>query len=848
MFPENPYIGQLHTMSGRTWRWDGLVWRREMTDCLSGGVSWGDLTYTNPNPVPRTIGGIEAGETFLEIPLSKEGVLDMWTKLLYPYLYPAFTSFYIYNQPTSLGYQQSIPEDIKFIWDTSNSINVQPNTVKITDITFNALIVENYSNNVPREYDTNYVEITKDLGGIHTFRIEAQNTRGGTFSRTFTVRWDLPINVPDFVYFRINGQSLISLIEIESVPANSTFTWQISNLQYVDFNRQITITDLKTNQVIYQVHANPLEDEYIFVSTLPELSGVSGEERVFRIRGFDVLGNPFSRECKVVWTPDTFNKPSFIIFRESTGIVLEEGDTLESPTDFEWTISYPANIQLNTIKIYDVTNNVLLYTDTSDNHHSDRSSSSSQLVIHNPITHLEPYNHTFRIEARDLRNNTFSRTTTIRWLPETVVPPTARSVTLTSQPSDGGSLTGAGTYFKDDEVVIRATANGQFSFSHWEVVSGGITFDTSSPEVLFIMPDNNVSIKAVFIPPYTVTLSNDPNLNICTLTGAGTYKVGTLVTVSVTNIDPLYIFLNWVQLSGGLSGLQLTQLSFNFIMPANNVSFRAMFQGPNAVVLSSNYPVGTLIGAGTYAEGDNVSINLTGLSSYLDPNGDVLYLFIRWDNTSSNIGWPGNQNANISNSFIMPNDSVFITAILKGPNTVTLSRNMGSGGLSGGGQYMQDRLVTISIDPDTFGSNVFIGWEVISGGVTITIISDYSATFIMPNNDVHVRAMFDPPPPDYVYYGSTSSNDPNQDIENTFDSAIGKISSFTTSWNFLDYLIFACPTNIHNGSLLRYVPPGGLQSNMQRLGTQNIHGKTYNVYFSGMMMGGLSNAIVELLY
>ena len=52
--------------------------------------------YTNATPTPVTIGGIPAGSTFSSVANN-----DMWTSLLYPYQYPAFTGFLIAGQPIS---------------------------------------------------------------------------------------------------------------------------------------------------------------------------------------------------------------------------------------------------------------------------------------------------------------------------------------------------------------------------------------------------------------------------------------------------------------------------------------------------------------------------------------------------------------------------------------------------------------------------------------------------------------------------------------------------------------------------------------------------------------------------
>jgi hypothetical protein len=59
------------------------------------------------------------------------------------------------------------------------------------------------------------------------------------------------------------------------------------------------------------------------------------------------------------------------------------------------------------------------------------------------------------------------------------------------------------------EVTLTAAPKEGYRFKQWEVVSGGVTVTGGK----FTMPDNAVTIKAIFepIPTYTVTVQNDGN-------------------------------------------------------------------------------------------------------------------------------------------------------------------------------------------------------------------------------------------------------------------------------------------------------------------------------------------------
>ena len=93
------------------------------------GISTGE-TYTNTGATPSAFGGIASGSTF-----SSRTMTEMWTDLLYPYQTPAFTAFtrtklltnYDLGQPVLAGNQT-------FTWGTSNSNNINTNTISIDQL------------------------------------------------------------------------------------------------------------------------------------------------------------------------------------------------------------------------------------------------------------------------------------------------------------------------------------------------------------------------------------------------------------------------------------------------------------------------------------------------------------------------------------------------------------------------------------------------------------------------------------------------------------------------------------------------------------------------------------------
>ena len=135
------------------------------------------IEYTNLNPVPTAIGGVEAGTTFNKTP-----IIDILNSLLYPYQNPSFSSFSIDGQSSGsfeLGY--TYPSGNKlFTWNIIN-----PNNVKENSITLNA---ETGISNTGSKSQM-VASITKNTAGSHTFTIKAQNSNNVEFSRTITFNW-----------------------------------------------------------------------------------------------------------------------------------------------------------------------------------------------------------------------------------------------------------------------------------------------------------------------------------------------------------------------------------------------------------------------------------------------------------------------------------------------------------------------------------------------------------------------------------------------------------------------------------------------------------------------------------
>jgi hypothetical protein len=175
----------------------------------------------------------------------------------------------------------------------------------------------------------------------------------------------------------------------------------------------------------------------------------------------------------------------------------------------------------------------------------------------------------------------------------------------------GTPITGAALVTEHNplsEVTITAgTRTDGYEFSTWEVVSGGpLTWANSTSATSnvadFIMPANDVTVRAVWIRSGTVTIINDPVDPASPVTGAtvngGTVTVdvpvesGSLVTIYAGS-RPGYAFIGWTLTTpaegdAGVRPVLTSTLAANrfsvlgrrstFEMPGNAVAFTAQWK------------------------------------------------------------------------------------------------------------------------------------------------------------------------------------------------------------------------------------------------------------------------------
>ncbi len=165
--------------------------------------------YQGASPSNITVGGIPSGTAILGMTYDA-----LWEMLLITYLSPAFSSFNMSGQSQSLECGDSVTGTKTFTWGTTNSGNVQANSVVIQDVTGGTNLATGLANDGTEAVAI--VTATRTSPGSYSWRAQATNTNSVVFSTgNFTVNW----------YFRgyagTSANATLTEAQIEALALNA---------------------------------------------------------------------------------------------------------------------------------------------------------------------------------------------------------------------------------------------------------------------------------------------------------------------------------------------------------------------------------------------------------------------------------------------------------------------------------------------------------------------------------------------------------------------------------------------------------------------------------------------------
>lgn len=217
-------------------------------------VQPGGNIYNGESPTNVTVGGLVANSNILGL-----SITDILQTILVTYLSPTFTSFYINGQASILEVGATILGSKTFDWGTSNNSNINANTIKITDLTHNVVIVSNLSNTGSTIQTINSIQ--NNTANSNTWKIEATNTNNITFITTYSIYWEYRM------YYGNNNNTQLSSADITTLTNNlltsnihTTYSFLTTGYKYFVFPDAITnitaitgFKDTSTNLVVAMV-------------------------------------------------------------------------------------------------------------------------------------------------------------------------------------------------------------------------------------------------------------------------------------------------------------------------------------------------------------------------------------------------------------------------------------------------------------------------------------------------------------------------------------------------------------------------------------------------------------------
>lgn len=295
------------------------------------------------------------------------------------------------------------------------------------------------------------------------------------------------------------------------------------------------------------------------------------------------------------------------------------------------------------------------------------------------------------------------------------------TITVTASPSNGGIVTGGGSYPSGSTCTLHATPNSGYTFVNW--TKNGTQVSTNQTYSFTVT--GNASYVAHFQAQqqnYTITVSASPSNGGSPYVGntpgitQGTYTNGQSCTVHA-NASTGYTFLRWTE-----NGNQVSTSSNYTFTVAGNRNLVAHFQIQNYTISVSANPSngGTVTGGGTYTYGSTCTLHAT-------PNNG--YTFVKWTKNGTQVS------QNPDYSFTVTGNASFVAHFQQSTNNYTvnvLANPNGGGTVTGGGTYQQGQSCTVAATASN--GYEFVNWTE-SGN---TVSSQASYTFTVNSNRILV--------------------------------------------------------------------------------------------------------------
>ena len=325
---------------------------------------------------------------------------------------------------------------------------------------------------------------------------------------------------------------------------------------------------------------------------------------------------------------------------------------------------------------------------------------------------------TFELKAKQKTSSTMSFKVPNGNVTLTAVPKPKYAVTVTNGTADKPEA------MKGETVTVTPddrTAEG-YQFVRWEVVSGiadaELIRSTTDNTATFTMPGNAVKLWARYNKLYTVT-TKDAQADVTT------GIPGTEVTVTA-NVPAGEKFTGWkVECSDPDFKYDESGETVTFKMPKANVTVTAEHKTKRSVTVNGQLAASGLI------KGESVTVNAEDYGVSVDK-------FDHWESNALKLSDADRTNPRLT--FTMPDSDVVLRAVKKETYEVVVNNGKANGSSTVDAKPGEE--VTITAKDDT-EDEVFVGWKVDGGNVTLKDSKKSTTSFIMPHEAVELTAQYE---------------------------------------------------------------------------------------------------------
>ena len=341
-------------------------------------------------------------------------------------------------------------------------------------------------------------------------------------------------------------------------------------------------------------------------------------------------------------------------------------------------------------------------------------------------------------------------------------------ITVSANPTQGGTVSGGGSYFPGETCTLIATPNTAYNFSNW-TKNGTVVSPTATYS--FTVNESAAYVANFTLKTYNITVSANPTQG-GTVSSGGTYTHGQTCTLTATP-GSAYNFVNWTKNGAVVS----TNANYSFTATGDG-AYVANFtlKTYNITVSANPTQGGTVSGGGTYTHGQTCTLTATPGSAYN---------FVSWTKNGSVVS------TNASYSFTVTGAGAYVANFtLKTYNITTSAYPEEGGTVSEGGTYTHGQTCTLTASANE--GYYFVNWTK-NGGIVST---NATYSFTVTESGAYVANFA----PNYHW-----DVDFHQFANNMIVTAIIKINGVEQATNTLELGAF-CGEECRGREKLEYIP------------------------------------------